>query len=174
MRQDVQIEIIGSLESSEALEALAEAVAEEGRVDWGAGFSDGSEAARHIIECAGKNESIVLTRSDTNYPFDNVTEVCRKYGLSYRMELGDTGCEFLDTIIAWKPGMDEPFEASVDGHEIRVPLSEISAASVKGLDAVKELVDRYREGVMADMKGGITVAPEVVKAFEEEADAPRP
>jgi len=165
MRQDVVISVFGSIDSAEAIQDLITAAAAEGSIDWEGGM-DESEAFVHLRSCSDDGKPLTLTRKDTNYLFDEVTSVCKEHGLSYVMNMGDTGCESFSSLQSWTPGMAADFVSSCDDDEVQVNLSEVKAAAAAGMDAVMEMVSRIERMALSDVRvRAVSVSEEAVNDF---------
>lgn len=165
MKQDVVITVFGKIENAGTIQALVGAAAEEGSVDWEGGL-DEYEAFVHLCSCSEDGKPFTLTRQDTNILFDEVTAVCKEHGLSYVMNMGDTGCEGFSALQSWAPGMVTDFISSCDDDEVQVALSDVKKASGTGIEAVRELVSRLETMTLSNVRSRrISVGEEAKNEF---------
>lgn len=173
MRQDVVITVFGDVRTAEAIGDIVAAAAAEGCIDWERGIGE-DEAFAYLCSCSEDGKPFSLTRHDTSDLFDEVVSVCKEYGLSYVMNMGDTGSEGFSAMQSWAPGMPKDFVSSCDDGKVQISLSDVKKAAAKGLEAVNGLVSRLEAMTLSNIEvKRIAVAAEAVEAFlEKEAMSP--
>lgn len=165
MRQDVVISVFGSIDSAEAIQDLIAAAAAEGSIDWEGGL-DESEAFVHLRSCSEDGKPLILTKKDTNYLFDEVTSVCKEHGLSYVMNMGDTGCEAFSAQQSWTPGMAADFVSPCEDDKVQVSLSDVKAAAAGGMEAVTDMIARIETMTLSNVSSRrIAVSEDAVNDF---------
>lgn len=160
--------IFGTVDDVGAFENLASAVEIDGcGPDWRGGGLTAYGAASVMIDAVKKGKPFEVFCVDDPSPFESLIALCRGYGLPYRIQSGDAGGSRLDTLEYWTPGMEERTmitSDSDDDHPVR--LFELKKAFSEGVEAVRELIERFEaingifegkgfevdEGVIADWR----------------------
>ncbi len=162
MEECAVIEIFGTAQDAQALEALAVAAEEAGlAVDWNERMRE-DEIIDAMFEAADSGEWLRLVKDECG-SFDEVLEACRNAGLSYIHTRGISGDEGYNTAYFWTPGWEKEFECGlVNGITIGVPFEDLQRAAQDGYDAVRTLVATYERNTLANVEKSLNLSPEVV------------
>lgn len=177
--RNVSMEIYGRIEDYAAVEQLANQMVGYVSPDWNEGrFPDEEAAIRHIAEAVSTGTSIHLVRHETGEDLDWISEVCRKFDLSYRIKIDGTGHDAPATAITWTKGMLVPAYPDVDSDfQATITISELRELLDQGIDAVEQVIERKAREALIDIDDRITASESVTAAlrgYTDEDDAPGP
>lgn len=171
MSSDVTIQIFGtvSMANPAAIDALAAEVAEEGTLDWTESILD-DEIVDLLVEAAEEGRALLLTRSDTNNLFAGVTSACQDLGLSYVVNVGESGDDGYTSGFSWAPGMESEFHFSLTDDAPALKVSEIRQLLGRGDNALQKRLDELESRTNV---GKVVLAPGFVEAYEaQQAETP--
>lgn len=102
-KSDVGFSIGGELKDAEFILELAREMVDRGVPDFGENlFSDEHDVIAYILETISRNDIVWFGAEDTGDTFEDITDLCVKYGMSYRITCSG-GYETLPEVRTWKP-----------------------------------------------------------------------